>query len=119
MNADVLDRAFPALPDRLTAEDWTDVADVLDAAAEWNAGRLPLEAFAKVGTMLSPFTGRPSAQYTRYVAARVTIADKPRLAPLLRALDALVRFNGYVILASGVYEPTEIADIPIKFRRAA
>lgn len=121
MNADVIDRAFPPLPDRLSKDDWQDVADVLDAAAEWSAGRLPLESFAAVGTMLSPFTGRPSAQYTRYVAARVTIADKARLAPLLRALDHLLLFQGQTITSHGVFDRDELVNVTVlgSYRRDA
>ena len=119
MNADLISRAFPALPDRLSPEDWQDVADVLDAAAEWDAGRLPLESFARIGTIANPATGRSSPGYTRHVAVRVTHRDDPRRAPLLRVFDALLRFEGWIVTDNGVFAPADIIDIPVVVRRAA
>lgn len=119
MNADLLARVLPPLPDRMTPDDWAEVGDVLDAAHAWDTGGLPLEAFARIGTMLSPATGRASAGYTRHVAARVTRPDDPRRAALRRAFDALLDVQGLVITTTGVYDKADIVNIPVVYRRHA
>lgn len=119
MNADLLNRVLPPLPERLDADGWAEVNDVLDAATEWAAVRLPLEAFARIGTLARPAGGLPSAAYTRHVAARVMPTD-PRWRALMRAFDTLADFHGYVRLANGgLLEPADILPLPEKYRTEA
>lgn len=119
MNAELMSRVFPPLPERLTKDDWQDISDVLDAAAEWDAGRLPLEVFAHTGTMARPAGGLPSAAYTRHVAVRVTSPDDPRWRSLMRALDALADFAGYIKTQHGTFSRDELDGTPVFERRAA
>jgi hypothetical protein len=117
--AESIERIAGVRYDRLTDEDKTECDYVLEAAGEWAAGTLPLEVFAKVGTIQSPFTGRESAGYSRYVALLSVPVTDPRRDALRRAIDGLLRFQGFVITAQGMFEPSEIPDVPIVYRRAA
>ncbi len=60
-----------------------DVNYVLDAASDWQAGRLPWQAAANVGTILC--NGRPSSGYSRFIAVQLT----PKSDPRRRCLEAL------------------------------
>jgi hypothetical protein len=75
------------LPDNgkrdLTPDEQLDVNDCLDAAQDWQAGNLPWEAAANVGTILCE--GRPSSGYSRFIAVQLT----PKSDPQRRCLEAL------------------------------
>lgn len=96
-----------------------EIADCLDAAAEWAAARLPLEVFARVGTTRLPRTGKPSAAYTRYLATIATPATDPRRADLLRAIDALLDLQGYRRTNHGVFDADDLHGMTIRYRKDA
>lgn len=113
-----------ALPEQarrdLTAEDHASIADVLDAAADWRAGKLPWWEAAAVGVI--PYdagTGaRPSPGFTRTVALLRTDRGDPRRAALRALLDELVRQSGAVVTTHGVFTRQEIgaANAPVVAR---
>lgn len=80
-----------------------DLADVLEAAREWQAGRLPLAEFARVGLL------RDSPAYTRYLALlRAAPADRP---PLAAAIDALLATNPALkITDQGVFSRWDLLE---------
>ncbi len=67
----------------LTPDEQLDVNDCLDAASDWEAGNLPWQAAANVGTILCE--GRPSSGYSRFIAFLLT----PKSDPRRRCLEAL------------------------------
>ncbi len=67
----------------LTQDEAADVNDVLDAAHDWDAGTLPWQAAANVGTIICE--GRPSSGYSRFIAFLLT----PKTDPRRRCLEAL------------------------------
>ncbi len=83
----VAEYATTFLPDSgkraLNPDEAADVNDVLDAAQDWDAGKLPWQAAANVGTILC--NGRPSSGYSRFIAFLLT----PKTDPRRRCLDAL------------------------------
>ena len=115
--AEVIDRIAGTRHENLSDSDKIEVDDVLEAAAAWAAGQLPIHEFAKVGTIPSPYTGNPSGSYTRYVAMLSTPVTDARRHDLRRALDALLTFQGFIVTSQGVFAPADIADIPVAIRR--
>lgn len=111
--ADAIDRIAGDRHRRLSDADKLDVDDVLEAALAWQNGTLPLEAFARVGTLDSPATGRVSPDYTRCVAMLSTPISDPRRAALRRAVGALLAFQGFVLTTHGIFAPAEIPNVPI------
>lgn len=105
--------------ENLTPVDRLDVNDVLDAALEWQAGRLPLEVFVKIGGCYSPVGTDPSPGYTRYLAMTATVPSDPRRVALRQAVDAILRYQGFVLTTAGMFSPADIPDIPIMYRRSA
>lgn len=79
------------LPERLR-EYAPDIEDVLDAAAEWQAGRLDLNTLLHLGTI--PYQGRPSPRYSRFVAVATTSPSDPRRAALLAAIERVASTQG-------------------------
>lgn len=69
------------------------IEDVLDAAAEWANGALPLPEFARIGTITYWRHGveMPSPGYTRWLAVVTAAANDPRRGHLLNAIEALLR----------------------------
>ena len=94
---------------QLTSDEREVIEDVLDAASEWQAGRLPWEAAAQVGTLLRG--SRPSAGYSRFVAAHVTPRSDPRRAALEALQDHLDRMRGLIVGERGTISRTELNDI--------
>lgn len=76
----------------LTAEQRTIIEDILDAAVEVEAGRMPLMTFAKLGTWPAggpvPYDGPPACG--RFQVVRFTKKADPRRAALLRLVDKLI-----------------------------
>jgi len=100
--AEAVGAAFTAfLPDHgrrdFSPEELDSIADVLDAATEWDQGRMPLNAAAHVGTVLTP-AGHPSRSYSRHVASLWAWRSKD---PRWKALDRMVN-----VLACAVYVKT-------------
>lgn len=94
----------PDLPRTLDPWEEQDMTDVLDAATEWDAGRLPLSEFAKIGMI------RDSPAYTRYLTVLRT-SDPARRSVLLRAIDALLHANPALkVTAHEVYSRWDLLD---------
>lgn len=72
----------------LTDTDRGEVEDILDAAAAWKAGSLPIHEFARLGQIVSPANQR-SAGYSRYVAFRTTPRSDFRYGALVAAIAAV------------------------------
>ena len=83
-----------------------DCEDILDAAAEWMAGRMDLNALLHLGT-IEDHHGRPSPRYSRWVAMCTAERSDPRRRALLAALDRVVAAQ-VVITKQGVFEQYEI-----------
>lgn len=107
------------LPNTLTPNDRADIEDVLEAAVAWMTDALPIEAFANVGTIASPVSGRPSSGYTRHVAVIVTDPTEPRRRVLFDAIEELIRFQGLRITSHGVFQADELHGVTIRYERRA
>lgn len=108
MVAEALTHLLPGEGKRdLTAEERLAVEDILNAAVAWEAGALPLHAFAEIGPLA--YAGRYSAGYGRFVSVRTASPDDPRRTALLAAIDALVRLEPVVVTDHGVFEKAELA----------
>lgn len=106
------------LPSFLLPSDWQDIETVLTAAGEWAAGRLPIEAFAREGTIPVTPGGTGSPGYTRYCAVCLAKGD-PRHGDLLRAIDELIRFQGYRMTNHGIFSSDDLHGMTIHYRRDA
>jgi hypothetical protein len=86
------------LPDEgkrpLSADEVQACDDILEAAAEWRAGRLPLWEFERVGALPAwepDGRGRfESVGYGRFLALLTVAKNDPRREALMAAIDALV-----------------------------
>ena len=87
----------------LTPEQQTAVADCLDAAAEWHAGRLPWEIAANIGD-----AGTPAR--TRFLAITTTPATDPRYPALRALLNVLIDASGWVRTRQGVFSRRELGE---------
>lgn len=119
---DVLSEAAQKRWAALSAIDCAEVDDILDAAVAWERG-MPLDQFARLGSLPHPGTQRPSTSYSRFVALVTTSLSDPRRVSLMRAIDAVLAFQGVVMTTSGIYDRDEIINIPIRpappmYRRA-
>lgn len=112
--AETLDRIAADKFRALSDDDKADISDVLDAAQSWSEGAMPIEEFARIGFMDSITTGRVSSGYTRFVALVSTPKSDPRRAALLKAIDAVIVFEGYVFTTSGVWTPEEIGRLGMR-----
>lgn len=94
--------------------DWTPeerqaMEDVLDAAAEWRAGRLPLKEAARFGEIADRSGVTCTAARTQYRAMLATPLEDPRRPALRALLDTLVaRQPGVVLTSKGVFDRDEI-----------
>lgn len=110
----MVDRALTGLmPEQgrraLTPEESAEINDVLDAAAEWAAGRLPWQTAAQVGTILSD--GRPSAGYSRFLARFTCSPSDPRRRHLIALQDYLDAAQGLQITDKGTLTQRDLNDI--------
>jgi hypothetical protein len=94
---------------QLSDEERFEVELVLDAAADWQAGRLAWQDAARVGELLRG--GRPSAAYTRFVAAQVAARSDWRRAALLALQEHLDRMQGLIVDARGTMTRAEWHEI--------
>lgn len=92
----------------LTPDEQDAVADVLDAAHEWRAGRLPWQAAANIGTYHNP-------ERTRFLAITTTPKTDSRWHDLMALLNVLVDMSGFVRTRQGVYSTRELGEheIPV------
>lgn len=97
----------------LTDDEQGAVADILDAAAEWAAGRLPLHALSEVGKLPAwNAAGRrcESAGYGRALALMSTPPSDPRWPALRDAIEELVRRQEVVVTTQGVFEREDLYE---------
>jgi len=94
---------------QLTEGERYEVDLVLEAAADWESGLLPWQDAAKVGELHRG--SRPSAAYTRFVAAHVTPRSDPRRAALERLQEHLDRMQGLTVDDRGTLTRSELNDI--------
>lgn len=87
----------------LTPDEQDAVSDVLDAAAEWRAGRLPWTVAADIGTYHGPAR-------TRFLAITTTPKTDKRWHDLMALLNVLTDAAGYVRTRQGVYSRRELGD---------
>ena len=92
-----------------------DCEDILDAAAEWLAGTLPLDALMRLGT-IEDHHGRPSPRYSRWVAMCTAERSDPRRRALLAALDRVVAAQ-VIVTRQGIFEQFEMNqhDAAVRF----
>lgn len=96
-------------PREVTEEQALAAEDVLDAAAEWDAGRLPLDLAKGVGGAVNLRTGLDSPGWTRALAEAYTRGtDDPRRGALLRMLDAILAHPNRVVTRQGVFHRRDI-----------
>lgn len=110
----VVAAALPHLvPGRvLPPEDVAAAEDILDAAAAWAAGALPIGEAAAVGAMGFGVPPVFSAGRGRFVARWATPPDDPRLPCLAALIDALGERSGAPLDALGrTFTADEIAGI--------
>lgn len=104
---------FPAnlmpMVDRLTPLDRKDIDWILDAAVAWSEG-MPAEEFARVGQIVSPHSNRESTAYSRWVAV-LTARHDPRRRHLLRAIDELIRMQGFVMTTHGLFDTQALYEV--------
>lgn len=94
----------------LSAAELNDLESILDAAVAWSDKHLPITEFAKVGWIVSPATNRESAAYSRYLAMWDAVKrSDTRLPHLKRAIDALIRFEGFQITNHGIFSAADLA----------
>jgi hypothetical protein len=90
-------------PRTLTCDEETAVEDALSAAAEWDAGRLPLKIALMQGGELSPHRARG-------LAFRLALHD-PRIPALERLSETMSTGNGKVVLANGGMLPSHVKNM--------
>ena len=88
----------------LTPDEQDAVADVLDAAHEWQAGRMPWQVAASIGAW------HDSPSRTRFLAITTTPSTDPRWHALKALLDVLVDASGYVRCRQGVFSKRELGE---------
>lgn len=94
-----------------------DCEDILDAAAAWMAGDLPLTELMRLGT-IEDHHGRPSPRYSRWVAMCTAERSDPRRRALLAALDRVVAAQ-VIVTRQGVLTNDEMHqhDEAVRFVR--
>jgi hypothetical protein len=109
------DVAQPLLPGNgrrpLNDEEIAVCEDVLDAAAEWRAGRLPLQVFSQIGRLpCQDSRGRrvESPGYARFVAMWHATPGDPRRDALLAAIECLVRQQRVIISRHGLIDHNDV-----------
>lgn len=85
----------------VTPDERQHIEDVLDAATEVAAGRLPFYEAARIGGIQSP-------AYTRMLATVTTPKSDPRWHDLMALLDVLITSQGYKICRHGIFTETEV-----------
>ncbi len=93
------------LPERFSEIDRGAIEDVLDAAREWDEGRMSLTVAATIATV--EYQGNPSRSYARFVALLRTPRSDPRWHALNRMVDVLAT-SMYVKTTQGLFESWEL-----------
>lgn len=102
----ITDTRAGAMSERvLTPDERADVEDVLEAAAEWHAGRLPLPAAAAVGTY------GDSPAHARFLATTTTPREDARWHDLQAMLTALVKAQGYELTRQGCFSRYDLGSV--------
>jgi hypothetical protein len=99
------------LLERMTFDDHMTVDEVLDAAVEWEAGRLPTAQAAIVGTIER--NGQPSAPYSRFIAIATTPKEDKRWQSLYNLVTHLDQLQGAVHTRQGRFYRSE-ADYTVR-----
>ncbi len=90
----------------LSPDEVADVEDILDAAAEWQAGRLPLGELMRIGSLTHGT--RPSPGYSRFTALYTTSKSDTRRAALMAAIEELIRRDGWVSTGQGLDQQGQV-----------
>ncbi len=93
----------------LTCDEAAVVEDVLDAASEWQAGRLPLGELMRIGSLTHGT--RPSPGYSRFTALYTTSKSDTRRAALMAAIEEMVRREGWVSTGQGLDQQGELRHV--------
>jgi hypothetical protein len=93
------------LNQRMTFDDHMEVDYVLDAAVEWQEGRLPTAQAAQIGTITR--NGHPSSGYTRFVALFLTPRQDVRWDALYNLISHLDQLQGGVHTRQGRFTKAE------------
>lgn len=93
----------------LTPDETAEANDVLDAAAEWAAGRMPWEVAAQVGTIEN--NGRPSPSSTRFIATVLVSPLDPRRPHLKALIDHLLVMQGLTVTEGGIYTQRDLNEL--------
>lgn len=93
----------------LSPEELDSIQDCLDAAVEWDAGRLPLNAAAQVGTILT-HQGHPSRAYSRHVASLWAWRAKDSRWPALNRMVNVLAGAVYVKTRAGLFSSAELHE---------
>ena len=105
--------------DRIATPDEREaMEDVLDAAVEWEAGRLPFDDAIRIGTLPNA-RGNPSPEWSRALAFRMVAGSDPRKASLYRLSENGSRMRGKVLTAFGIFDRYELqrSDDQIRFMK--
>lgn len=92
----------------LSLDDQDMIVDTLDAAVEWQEGRMAWHDAARIGAI--EFNGSPSAAYSRFLALTSTPKADPRWQALRALVDRLIRASGFVLTVQGTYSPQELGQ---------
>lgn len=102
--------------ERLSEAERSDIESILDAAVAWSGG-MPIEEFARIGWIVSPYSGRESSSYSRYLAMwDGWRRHDPRVKALLRAVNALIRMQGYQLTNHGLFAASDLAGTNVVIR---
>ncbi|MDQ3222113.1 MAG: hypothetical protein M3Q75_01350 [Gemmatimonadota bacterium] len=112
--AEAIGATFTAfMPDQgrrdLSPEELDSMNDILDAAAEWAAGRLPLNAAAQVGTILT-HQGHPSRAYSRHVASLWAWRAKDSRWKSLNRMVNVLAAAVYVKTSQGLFTSEQLHE---------
>jgi hypothetical protein len=101
--------------ERVTAEEWPMIEEVLELATAWADGEVDLLDAARVGRMA--WKGRPSPGYTRAMAMAMAEPGDPRREDLKLLVDRLLTMKGSVITDFGVFGKSELLFSDSNVRR--
>lgn len=97
----------------LTEDELWAVEDILNAAAEWQAGTMSLGVFATIGSLPAwNSKGRrcDSPGYGRALALMSTPRTDSRWSALKKAIEEMVRNQDVVVTKHGVFERSELYE---------
>lgn len=100
----------------LTEDERLAIEDALDAAVDWEAGRLPFEEAIKIGTVPNA-RGNPSPEWTRALAFRNVPASDPRKESLYKLSETGSRMAGKIETSHGWFTRQELNENEFNIRR--